>query len=183
MKQQELWDALAGDDGQPWPSEALYEVEGLSYTEALKLLRLHRDGAGLPTYEELRAVIAEREANGFNLAKAKDKDQASKAYPLLTRARRRKAMAAALGVTDPREKGLLAREASAALDRVAVAAKRAKVQLDLSRRGSRRELLDVAARLWAAELERGADPEAHDVALAVRRAKALIQAVNEEVGS
>ena len=149
MKQQDLWDALCGTGNQPWPDEALYEVEGLGYHEALKLLKMHQAGEELPSYERLREVIAEREADGFDLAKSKDKMKASKAFPLLVKAARRRAMAEVLGVTEPAESAALAREAGSALDRVAVAAKRVGVQLDLSRRGSRRELLEVATAIYS----------------------------------
>lgn len=172
MKLLDLWAALCGDGGQPWPADSLYDVEGLNYFEAMKVLKMHQDGEALPSATELTAIIAEREAQGFDLARDKDKLAASKAIPLLVKAARRKAMAAALGVTDPRQQGDLAREAGTALDRVTVAAKKAGVQLDLSRRGSRRELLDVAARLYASNLKR----ERGDV---VEDARKLIEAVDE----
>lgn len=178
MKQQDLWDALCGDGAQPWPAEALYEVEGLNYHEALKLLKMHQAGEALPSCERLREVIAEREAEGFDLAKSKDKELASKAFPLLLKAARRRAMAASLGVTDPREQAALSREAGAALDRVAVAAKKADVVLDLSRRGSRRELLEVATRIYANAA--GREPS---IDHAVADAQKMIAAVDAAVGA
>jgi len=182
VRQQDLWDDLCGDGAQPWPAEALYEVEGLNYLEALKVLKMHQDGEELPSYARLREIIAVREAEGWDLAKSKDKLEASKAIPLLIRAGRRRAMAASLGVTDPREQAALSREAGAALDRVAVAAKKASVQLDLSRRGSRRELLETS-RLFLASLVSARGPAEgavegeieHSVSLAAR----LISAVDE----
>ena len=173
MKLLDLWDALAGDGGQPWPADALFEVEGLNYHEALGLLKMHQAGEELPSYDRLREVIAEREAAGYDLATKKGKTEGSKVFPLLVKAVRRKAMAAALGVTDPREQGELARAAGAALDRVATAAKKAGVQLDLSRRGSRRGLLDVAMHLVAVQ-------DVDNIAQAILLAQNLIAAVNIE---
>jgi len=183
VKREDLHDLLCGEDGQPWPSEAMYDVEGLHYHELTKLCKMVERGEALPTYAELREVIREREANGFILAgPGSDAKGASKAYPLLVKAARRRAMAKSLGVTDPTEAAILAREAGTALDRVAVAAKRAGVSLDLGR-GSRREVLTVAAEIYAANSPTGGcDTIPGRVASAVMEASLLIAEVDKLFG-
>lgn len=184
MKRDDLQDLLCGDEGQPWPAEAQYDIEGLHYHELKKLCVMLERDESLPSYDELREIIREREANGFVLAgPGSDPKGASKAYPLLVKSARRKAMAQVLGVTEPSEAAALAREAGTALDRVVTAAKRVGVQLDLNQRGSRRELLEVATALYATmPIPRG--PEGGQVAkeraaTAIRDASLLIQAIDD----
>ncbi len=150
MKLLDLHDALCGDGGQPWSRDSLFYVEGLNYHEALTLLKMHQAGEALPNDDDLKSIVDEREAAGFDLATTKGKLQGCKAIPLVIKAAKRRAITASLGVTDPREQAALSREAGTALDRVQVAARKVGVKLDLSRRGSRRELLDVATQIYAA---------------------------------
>lgn len=44
MKRRDLIDLLCGEDGEPYPLDALYHLEGLSYPELQTLLRRHRRG-------------------------------------------------------------------------------------------------------------------------------------------
>lgn len=57
----QLWNALCGEDGQPYPIDALWTLEGLNYIELQKLYRKHEKGEELPDWRELEKMLKEKE--------------------------------------------------------------------------------------------------------------------------